>query len=149
MTIISIPYYALKFSVLYFLFYFAFIVLSCIAGLNQLHRARLRKNQEARQLWVFSSLFLNLVEIFYGFLSLHAAMYGAHCEKSSQSLPLQRTSKGRLEDFKLEDFKATNIDIKFCFISIWKKMYVDKRVIHYNCRKSIHIFLNSVKKNAL
>ena len=65
-------------------------------------------------------------------------MYRTLCEKSSQPLP----SKVKLED-------AANIVIKFCFINKWKKICVEKRMKHYNYRKAVHIFLNSVKKNAL
>ena len=59
-------------NLVFYTSFFTLLLLSCIvlcAGcasnepFNQLHRARLRKNQEARQIWVFSSLFLNLVEI--------------------------------------------------------------------------------------
>ena len=48
-----------KKSVLYFLFYFVFIALSYVQDvlvMNHLHRPRLRKNLEALQISVFSSL---------------------------------------------------------------------------------------------
>ena len=71
-TIINIPYYALKFSkekcfILLFLLFLYCIVpcAGCVSNksFNQLHIAYLRKNQEALQISVFSSLSLNLVEI--------------------------------------------------------------------------------------
>ena len=52
--------------------FFTLPLMSCIVvctgcasneALNQLHRARLRKNWEAQRIWVFSSLLSNLVEI--------------------------------------------------------------------------------------
>ena len=39
---------------------------------------------------------------------------------------------------------TANIGIQSCFIYIMKKICTEKRETHYNDRKSVHIFLNSV-----
>ena len=51
------------------------------------------------------------------------------CTGHSAEKAHKRTSKEILED-------TANIAIKFCSINIWKKIYVKKRMIHYNYRKS-------------
>ena len=79
-TTINIPYYALKFSkekcfILPFLLCLYCIVLCARCASNEslshLHRARLRKNQEAPQILLFSGFFLNLVEIDFFIVSFH------------------------------------------------------------------------------
>ena len=78
--IINIPYYALKFIkekcfILPFLLCLYCTVLcagfASNESLNHLHRARLRKNKEALQISVLSSLFLSLVEIDFFIVSFH------------------------------------------------------------------------------